>query len=522
MRSDSQHDHDPAERLSEAVEAWLTRDPAQSEEEFLRAHEELRDLLEPMIAEGREDDPAEAETHTTSDALPRVLGDYRLLRELGRGGMGIVYEAEEVSLRRRVALKVLRDEASDQPVSIHRLRREAAASARLDHPGIVRVHSVGEVQGTHYCAMELVTGVTLHERLEALRAGTPDLTTGYGGLTLGLPGSYLQQAAVAVAQVCEALEAAHSERVIHRDIKPKNVILDEHGQVRVVDFGLARDLDRATISADGEVVGTPSYMSPEQVRGLAHVDAATDVYAAGVMLYELLTLRCPFDAQTTEAVLLSICRDEPIKVRSLSPTCPQALQVLCELAMEKRPQDRIASAGDFARDLRRYLAGEAIEAQPAGPLRRLGRLARRRKVAVLSGTLAIVLAASASWYFGVYRPTLSSSDHELQTERQHGDSVFEALHGHLVLQLERAADRAETPHNEAAARAILESAIDTLQDLDDLGSRYPQQASLLAWGHRQLAELQIQLGDFAGAERSATESERRYADLAAAHDDGLA
>ncbi len=322
---------------------------------------------------------------------PERLGDYRLVREIGRGGMGLVYEAQQISLQRTVALKVLPPHLTLSRTRIERFRREAQAAAKLQHPGIVPILGVGEVRDVHFFAMELVEGESLQDRLERWRA-EPEGARDF------------REALEIVAQLADALQYAHDHGVIHRDVKPQNVLLGKAGVPRLVDFGLAKVMGEESMSLSGELVGTPYYMSPEQALAKrVPIDARTDVFSAGVLLYELLTLHRPFEGRTPQEVLFQITFKEPRPLRSHDARIPRDLQVVCSKAMDKNPQHRYGSAGELAADLRRFLAHEAILARPPSPPQRLLRFARRNRVAVvaalvvvLASTLAFVLAGRFS------------------------------------------------------------------------------------------------------------------------------
>ncbi len=321
------------------------------------------------------------DVHSSGDGEsfdPERLGDYRLIREVGRGGMGIVYEAEQVSLQRTVALKVLPPHLTLTDTRVQRFQREAQASAKLQHPGIVPILGVGEVRDVHFFAMEYIEGQSLQDRLEAWRAeerGRRDF----------------REALEIVAQLSDALQYAHEHGVIHRDVKPQNVLLGKSGVPRLVDFGLAKVLGEESVSLSGELVGTPYYMSPEQALAKrVPVDARTDVFSAGVVLYELLTLKRPFEGRTPQEVLFQITFKEPRPMRTHDPRIPKDLEVICAKAMDKNPQHRYESAGAFGDDLRRFLAHEAIQARPPSFGQRTVRFARRHRLWIVAASIAVL------------------------------------------------------------------------------------------------------------------------------------
>ncbi len=301
------------------------------------------------------------------------MGQYDILSLVGRGGMGVVYRARQRSLRRIVALKMIRDPAFSTPDAVRRLRNEAEAAARLQHKNIVRIHEFGEFQGLHYYSMEHVNGRTLEE----LAGGQP------------LPS---ERAARYVETIASAIHYAHGQRVLHRDLKPANVLIDSADCVRIADFGLAKQMDvQGAVTEKGQIMGTAEYMSPEQAAARhSAVGPATDVYGIGAILYELLTGRAPFQGETPWEVLRRVCEQEPVPPRQLNTRTPKDLESICLRCLQKDPRQRYDSAGDLARDLRRFRTGQPVLARPIGRLHRSGRwLVRNRLTASLS--MAILL-----------------------------------------------------------------------------------------------------------------------------------
>jgi formylglycine-generating enzyme required for sulfatase activity len=329
------------------------------------------------------------------------IGDFELVRELGRGAMGEVHLARQVSLQRLVAVKVLYPHLLASERALERFRREAKAAARLQHPGIVPVHSVGEDGGLAYFVMEFVDGRSLQSELESLRERrrTGAAPSPKDRLGADPTKSYVAQVAEIVAAVADALDYAHSQRVIHRDVKPHNILIGPGGRPSLVDFGLAKDLGEPSLSRSGDIAGTPYYMSPEQAlaRRVA-IDHRTDVYSLGVVLYELLSLRRPFDGQSSQQVLFQISFQDPPPLRKVAPNIPRDLETICLEAMEKEPERRYATAGAMAADLRRFLAYESIVARPPSLLERAGRgLARHRAAAIGVGATLLVAALALAW-----------------------------------------------------------------------------------------------------------------------------
>ena len=327
---------------------------------------------------------------------PKILGEFELLREIGRGAMGVVYEARQKGLERSVAVKVLSIGVTTTQRQVDRFHREAIAVAKLKHPGIVPVFTTGSTQDAHYFAMEYVPGGNLGAELARQRRREPGL--------LPPPGSpeHLQTCARAAAEIAEALQCAHEAGVVHRDVKPQNILIGEAGAMRLVDFGLAKDESLGSLSRSGEVAGTPHYMSPEQARARRYaIDHRTDVYSLSVVLYEMLTLHRPFDGHSAEEVLTQILHKDPLPVRRRNPRVPRDLAVICATAMAKHPPDRYATAAALAADLRRFLRFESIEAQPPGLARRLRGFAFRHARA-LSAAALLLLGLLVGWNWSTY------------------------------------------------------------------------------------------------------------------------
>ncbi|MBL8840082.1 MAG: protein kinase [Planctomycetes bacterium] len=321
----------------------------------------------------------------------RKLGEFELLERIGHGGMGVVYRARQESLKRDVAVKVLPFSSLSRPNHLARFVKEARIAAKLRHRNVVAIHAVSQADELHWFAMELVDGSDLSVELKRLR-GEADVVPS----RLPKPDSKGYYAAVAelVAQAADGLACAHAAGVIHRDVKPSNLLLDHTGTIRLVDFGLARDDPKSQLSHAGEQIGTPHYMSPEQVRRrVKPVDARTDVYSLGVVLYEMLTLRRPFDGKTSAEIWWKIAHHEPPALRRVAPRVPLELAIICATAMARRVFDRYADAAAFRDDLRRFLNHEAIHARPLPLHRRVGRWIEKRRTVLAGAVVAMVALA---------------------------------------------------------------------------------------------------------------------------------
>jgi tetratricopeptide (TPR) repeat protein len=327
-----------------------------------------------------DDSPTTAHSRAASEPLRvRYFGDYEVVREIARGGMGVVFEARQVSLNRRVALKmILAGQLADE-TEVRRFYTEAEAAANLDHPGIVPIFEVGQHEAQHYFSMGYVEGESLSQRVAQ------------GPLPAG-------EVAELIRRVALAIDYAHERGVIHRDLKPSNILLDRHGNPRVTDFGLAKKVQSDSgLTGSGQIMGTPSYMPPEQAGGKrGSVGPAADVYALGATLYCLLTGRPPFQAASAVDTVLQVISQEPVAPQRLNPSIPLDLETICLKCLEKEAARRYPSAAAFAEDPRRFLAGEPISARPVGRAERSWRWSRRIPLAAALITLVVVLTTAGT------------------------------------------------------------------------------------------------------------------------------
>ncbi|MDP7033112.1 MAG: protein kinase [Planctomycetota bacterium] len=328
-----------------------------------------------------------------------ALGPYRIVREIARGGVGVVYEAIDTRLKRTVALKVV-DGSQHKKNQIGRLKREATLAARLVHPGIVPIHEVGEAERSdgrilHYISMEYVEGQTLGEYIE------------------NLP---LAARCRLLERVAEAVDYAHQCQIIHRDLKPGNILVTSEGRPVVVDFGLSKGPGEESMTRTGDILGTAYYMAPEQAKGQRkEISPATDVWSLGVILYEILCGQKPFHADTSIQMIASICREDPVPPSGLGQSVPRDLETICLKALEKSPGRRYADAGELAQDLARWRLGETIQARSRTPLDRI-RLWAGPRASLLWGMLLGGGALIGVLVFSQFR--LQRQEEETQKIRQ--------------------------------------------------------------------------------------------------------
>src|SRR5205814_1621757 len=308
------------------------------------------------------------------------FGDYELLEQIGRGGQGVVFRARQKSLNRTVALKVINLGQWASKAHLKRFRLEAEAAARLEHPGIVPIHEVGQRDGSCYFSMKFVEGGQLDEVIRR----TP---------------MSIRQAAELIAKVARTVHYAHEHGILHRDIKPGNILLDQKGEPHLTDFGLARLVEtESTVTRTMEVLGTPSYMAPEQAVGNnAAICSATDVYGLGAVLYQLLTGHPPFAGGTSYETIKFLLNTEPRDLRLWNPKIDRDLSTICVKCLEKDPQRRYPSALALAEDLERWLKHEPIRARRSGVFTRGRKWVQRNPTSALLAAALVAFAAAVGW-----------------------------------------------------------------------------------------------------------------------------
>jgi predicted Ser/Thr protein kinase len=347
---------------------------------FFGNRDALEQLAQPFrVGSPSVDEPTigfAGETGMDGTSRVRYFGDYELLGEIARGGMGVVYRARQKSLNRLVALKMILTGQLASDADVQRFQREAEAAANLDHPHIVPIYEIGEHEGQHYFSMKLIEGGSVAQLLREHPSGLP-----------------LRDSAKLMVTVARAVHHAHQRGLLHRDLKPSNILLDAAGAPQVTDFGLATRVEGGSdLTGSGSVVGTPNYMAPEQARAQKQLSTEADVYSLGAILYELLSGRPPFRGATAVDTIMQVLSREPQQPRSVNPRIDRDLETICLKCLEKEPQRRYDSAAALADDLDRWLRGEPILARPAGKMERTVKWARRHpSVAALSAALLLVL-----------------------------------------------------------------------------------------------------------------------------------
>jgi WD40 repeat protein len=414
--------------------------------------------------------PAEAQTvaprePAEDEAGPPVIPGYEVLGELGRGGMGVVYQARQVALNRVVALKMILSGAHAGAADVARFRAEAEAAARLQHPNIVQIYEVGQHQGLPYFSLEFCAGGSLAARLD----GTP------------LPP---RQAAELVTVLAHAVHAAHLAGVVHRDLKPANVLLAADNTPKITDFGLAKRLDDAGgQTQSGTILGTPSYMAPEQAAGKSKaIGPAADVYALGAILYELLTGRPPFKAETPLDTVLQVLSDEPVPPGRLVPRLPRDVETVCLKCLRKEPGQRYAGADRLADDLEAYRDGRPIAARPVGRVERAWRWCRRNQALAAAGALvalALVAGSVVSTAFGIRANANAEQARQAQAAAQ--ANAEEALRAQQTAEAARAEETRQRETAQGLARSNRRQFLDLLVSTGNRLLREDDPGAALPW-----------------------------------------
>jgi tetratricopeptide (TPR) repeat protein/tRNA A-37 threonylcarbamoyl transferase component Bud32 len=423
---------------------------------------------------------------------PPIIPGYDVVEVLGHGGMGVVYKAWHQRLKRHVALKMLRAGAHASREANLRFRIEAEAVARLQHPNIVQIHEIGDHDGLPFFALEFVAGDTLDHLVE--KGPLPP-----------------RRAAELVETVARAVGHAHQRGVVHRDLKPSNVLLTADGAPKVADFGLAKRLDdeQRGQTREGAVVGTPSYMAPEQAQGRVHeIGPATDVYALGTILYELLAGAPPFRGATTLETLMQVIHEEPPAPRRLRRGVPRDLEIIALKCLQKDPARRYGTAAELADDLRRWLDGEPIKARPAGVWERAAKWARRRPAAaallVVSAVAALALLAGGVEYSVRVRAERDRAEANLEMAMRAVDDMLTEV-GEEQLAYE--------PRMEEKRRRLLKKAQAMYQEFLQQKYDSPRIRLQTALASRRVADVDRLLGDYRDADADYDDAIRRFDEL---------
>ncbi len=466
-------------QLTEVLDTYLRQleqGEAPSRQQLLDDHPHLVPALE-LYLDKLDDLHLLAGGPNTSghDLAGKVLGEYQLIEELGRGGMGIVYSAHQQTLNRPVAVKLLPMAAMLEPKYLERFRNEARAAANLEHPNIVPVYTVGEEGGIHYYSMRWIDGSSLDQRILVHRQNATSPRTA--------------AALLQFANVADALHATHEFGIVHRDIKPSNLLLDHAGKLWVADFGLARFQDERALTGTGEMIGTMRYMSPEQALGRSEfVDHRTDIYSLGATLYELFTGQPAVPGEEGPSLLRTIAAQAPVRLRKLRPDLPRDLQTVLDKAMARHRDDRYETAAELAQDLRRVARGEPVTAKLVSPVV----LAARWTVThtrLVSVAIAVLAALGLALSTGTYIVNTM-----IARERDQKDQLFrESLA--LVREHDAIIDRlALVPGVEEVRRDLIPLSLSYYQNFARQAQDDPQLTAELAQALSRMGKLNEELG----------------------------
>lgn len=524
---------DLQERLADFLEQYaisVERGEPISHTELVQQYPHLQGCLDRMMADINalcripHDHKANAMGggHIGSVAKGTMLGDFEILREIGRGGMGVVYLAQQQSLQRLVALKILPFAAILDPNQVARFQTEAQAAASLHHPNIVPVYSVGCERGVYYYSMQYIDGQTMEAFLVSLKHGNALESSWTDSISGSLNAdcvdsfpnavrstrrtlrsvNYIRQVVRKMADVARALDFAHSRGIIHRDIKPSNLMVDRGGNLWLTDFGLARIQDGQSVTIDGDLVGTLRYMSPEQANGKTHlVDHRADIYSFGVTLYEMLTLRSAYDGADRCSVLAAIQRARPVPLRLINPSITMDLETIIAKCMSTEKDERYATAGALADDLHRFLNHEPIAARRPSVIDRVGKWALRKKKWVAATGLAILMLAFGSMSFTFFilqqrnRAELFANNAQVIVDR-FGSDFADQLEG--------------IPGTEEIRRNILRETSEYYSQLIEYSENDPALARQAAHAAHRLAAISQRLGNLEAADLAYRDALRRW------------
>lgn len=502
-------------------------------QEFLARHPEIKEDLSVCLQGLAFLNSAAAEIHADSSgpsheeqrsfdaelASSKPLGDFKLIHEIGRGGMGVVYEAVQLSLGRRVAVKVLPLAGALDHRQLQRFRNEAQAAAQLHHTNIVPVYAVGCERSVHFYAMQLIDGQSLADVIRLLRGtaadesapttATNDRVESLSTMRTTKPAAYFRSVAQLAIQACEGLEYAHQLGVVHRDIKPANLLLDARGTLWVTDFGLAHVYSDNNLTQTGDVLGTLRYMSPEQASGRAIVlDQRADLYSLGVTLYELLTLERAVPGEFREQLLNQISSVDPPPMRSISSAIPVDLETIVGKASAKDPAERYPTARALASDLQRFLADEPILARPPSTIDKLIKWTRRHKSIAVSAVAMLALTA-----IGLLISTILIAREQNKTEQANrllqqravdasnqrnraNNSAKEARQVLSFLTRVAAEELPRDPQFMGVRQKLLEAALDYYENFLEQSTNDPQTAAELIAARENVAAILNELTSF--------------------------